>query len=59
MHRDARRQEVTRRRDLFMVPSLDLVVVTTSDPNAPSRSGTHLDEGYGMMDDIVTAGSTL
>lgn len=42
-----------------MVPSLDLVVVTTSDPNAPSRSGTHLDEGYGMIYDIVTAGSTL
>ncbi len=41
---------------IFVVPSLDLVVVTTSDPNAPSRSGSHRDGIYGMMEEIVTAG---
>jgi CubicO group peptidase (beta-lactamase class C family) len=40
---------------VFVVPSLDLVVVTTSDPNAPSRSGNHRDEIYDLLEDIVTA----
>jgi hypothetical protein len=38
------------------VPTLDLVVVTTSDPDAASRDGGHLDAIYALLaDEIVPA----
>ena len=38
---------------VFVVPSLDLVVVTTSDPNATSRGGGHLDAIHRLLDDEI------
>jgi CubicO group peptidase (beta-lactamase class C family) len=41
---------------IFVVPTLDLVVVTTSDPDAASRDGGHLDAIYALLaDEIVPA----
>lgn len=40
---------------VFVVPTLDLVIVTTSDPDAPSRGDGHRDGIYGIMEEIVTA----
>ncbi len=42
---------------VFVVPTLDLVIVTTSDPNAPSREGAHRDAIYEMLDAILRAAS--
>lgn len=38
---------------VFVVPSLELVVVTTSDPNAPSRGGGHLDAIHRLVDEEI------
>ena len=38
---------------IFVVPGLELVVVTTSDPNAASRDGSHLDAIHALLDDYV------
>lgn len=38
---------------IFVVPSRELVVVTTSDPDVGSRGGAHLDAIHGMLDEIV------
>ena len=38
---------------VFVVPSLELVVVTTSDPNAASRDGGHLDAIHRLLDDEI------
>lgn len=35
---------------IFVVPTLDLVVVTTSDPNAATRDGGHLDAIYALVE---------
>ena len=35
---------------IFVVPTLDLVVVTTSDPNATNRERGHLEAIYGVLD---------
>jgi CubicO group peptidase (beta-lactamase class C family) len=40
---------------IFVVPGLDLVVVTTSDPDAATRDGGHLDAIYELLDEIVLA----
>jgi CubicO group peptidase (beta-lactamase class C family) len=41
---------------IFVIPQLDLVVVTTSDPEVRSREGGHIQEIYGMLDrEIVPA----
>jgi CubicO group peptidase (beta-lactamase class C family) len=41
---------------IFVVPSLELVVVTTSNPNARTRDGGHLDAIYSILEeDIVPA----
>ncbi|HEY0972348.1 MAG TPA: serine hydrolase [Gemmatimonadales bacterium] len=42
---------------VFVVPSLDLVVVTTSVPDAPSRDGDHRDGIYWMLEEIVRRAS--
>ena len=38
---------------IYVVPSLELVVVTTSDPNASSRDGAHLDAIHALLDDYL------
>ena len=38
---------------IFAVPSLDLVVVTTSDPNATNRERGHLEAIYGILDSSI------
>ncbi|HEU4563879.1 MAG TPA: serine hydrolase [Gemmatimonadaceae bacterium] len=38
---------------IFVVPSLRLVVVTTSDPNAATRDGTHLDAIHSLVADEI------
>jgi CubicO group peptidase (beta-lactamase class C family) len=38
---------------IFVVPALDLVVVTTSDPDARSRDGGHLDAIHALLDDEI------
>ena len=41
---------------IFVVPTLDLVVVTTSDPDAATRDGGHLDAIYALLEqEIVPA----
>lgn len=42
---------------VFVVPSLDLVVVTTSVPDASSRDGDHRDATYWMVEEIVRRAS--
>jgi CubicO group peptidase (beta-lactamase class C family) len=42
---------------IFIVPSLELLVVATSDPNAGSRDGAHLDAVHALVDDIILAAS--
>lgn len=37
---------------IFIVPDLELTVVTTSDPNAP-RAGRHLRAVHGLLDDFI------
>ena len=45
---------------IFVVPALDLVVVTTSDPDARTREGSHLDAIYALLDEeIVPAAGGL
>ena len=38
---------------IFVVPSLELVVVTTSDPEAPTRDGGHLDAIHALLDEEI------
>jgi len=38
---------------IFVVPALDLVVVTTSDPNATNRERGHLESIYDILDSAV------
>jgi CubicO group peptidase (beta-lactamase class C family) len=38
---------------IFVVPSLELVVVTTSDPNARTREPDHLDAIYSILDEDI------
>jgi CubicO group peptidase (beta-lactamase class C family) len=40
---------------VFVVPELALVVVTTSDPDAPERDRTHLNAVHGLLDEVVRA----
>ena len=40
---------------VFVVPALALVVVATSDPDAPERDRTHLDAVHGLLDEVVRA----
>ncbi|AHG93735.1 beta-lactamase (plasmid) [Gemmatirosa kalamazoonensis] len=40
---------------VFVVPDLALVVVATSDPDAPERDHGHLDAVHALLDDIVAA----
>ncbi|MGZ8414962.1 MAG: serine hydrolase domain-containing protein [Gemmatirosa sp.] len=40
---------------VFVVPDLALVVVATSDPDAPERDRTHLDAVHALLDDVVRA----
>jgi CubicO group peptidase (beta-lactamase class C family) len=40
---------------IFVVPDCDLVVVATSDPDAPERDHAHLDAVHALLDDIVAA----
>ncbi len=40
---------------IFVVPDLSLVVVATSDPDAPERDRSHLDAVHGLLDRIVAA----
>ncbi len=44
---------------IFIVPSLELTVVTTSDPDAPSRDGGHLRAVHNLIDEwIIPAAET-
>jgi CubicO group peptidase (beta-lactamase class C family) len=38
---------------IFVVPALDLVVVTTSDPSATTRERGHLDAIHGILDEAI------
>jgi CubicO group peptidase (beta-lactamase class C family) len=38
---------------IFVVPSLQLVVVTTSDPDAATRDGSHLDAIHRLLDEEI------
>jgi len=38
---------------IFVVPTLDLVVVTTSDPSATTREGGHLEAIYQIVDSAI------
>jgi CubicO group peptidase (beta-lactamase class C family) len=38
---------------IFVVPALELVVVTTSDPNAATRDGGHLDAIYRLLEEEI------
>ena len=38
---------------IFVVPALDLVVVTTSDPSATTRERGHLDAIHGIVDEAI------
>jgi CubicO group peptidase (beta-lactamase class C family) len=38
---------------IFVVPTLDLVVVTTSDPGAATRDGGHLDAIYTLLEEEI------
>ena len=40
---------------VFVVPDLALVVVATSDPDAPERDRTHLNAVHGLLDQVVGA----
>ena len=40
---------------VFVVPSLDLVVVATSDPDAPERDRSHLNAVHALLDGVVVA----
>jgi CubicO group peptidase (beta-lactamase class C family) len=40
---------------IFVVPDLALVVVTTSDPDAPERDGSHLGALHALLDAVVVA----
>lgn len=40
---------------VFVVPELALVVVATSDPDAPERDRTHLDAVHALLDGVVRA----
>jgi CubicO group peptidase (beta-lactamase class C family) len=40
---------------VFVVPDLDLVVVVTSDPDAPERDHSHLDAVHALLDGVVSS----